>query len=115
MILLKTIIMENYLLLYMLIVSAFSWNLHSQKIKLTVNEQKIKNTQSTLPTRSETMSNPLRIIKCYKVVESINMNFGGYTLTYIVSDLSLVNTNDLGPNNTRVVTPIFGEKIQLLN
>jgi hypothetical protein len=43
------------------------------------------------------------------------MNFGGYTTTYTVSDSTLVNTNDLGPNNTRVVTKQFVETKQLVD
>jgi hypothetical protein len=49
-------------------------------------------------------------IKYYHVVETINMKFGGSITSYNVSDKSLIRTNDLGPNNTRVITPKFGEK-----
>jgi tetratricopeptide (TPR) repeat protein len=115
MILLKTIIMENNILLNIIIVSFFSWSLHSQKVKLTNAEKKMKNIQLTFPISADIKSNSLRIIKYYKVVENINMNFGGYTLTYIVSDISLVNTNDLGPNNTRVVTPFFEQEERIIN
>jgi tetratricopeptide (TPR) repeat protein len=41
------------------------------------------------------------------------MNFGGHTTTYEVSDPNLVNTYDLGPNNTRVVTLRFEKEAQL--
>lgn len=46
-------------------------------------------------------------IESYRVEERINMNFGGRITTYEVSTLSLVSTNDLGPNNVRVVTPKY--------
>ncbi len=46
-------------------------------------------------------------IKSYAVEERINMNFGGRITTYEVSSLSLVSTNDLGPNNVRVVKPKY--------
>ncbi|MGL2966299.1 hypothetical protein [Flavobacterium sp. XGLA_31] len=46
-------------------------------------------------------------ISSYHVEETINMTFGGGKTTYEVSHLSLVNTNDLGQNNTRVVTPKY--------
>ena len=46
-------------------------------------------------------------IKSYRVEERINMNFGGRITTYEVSCLSLVSTNDLGPNNVRVITPKY--------
>lgn len=107
--------MENNILLNIIIVSFFSWSLHSQKVKLTNAEKKMKNIQLTFPISADIKSNSLRIIKYYKVVENINMNFGGYTLTYIVSDISLVNTNDLGPNNTRVVTPFFEQEERIIN
>ena len=50
-------------------------------------------------------------LKTYHVEENINMKFGGYKTTYNVSDSSLVNRYDLGPNNTRVVTPKYEKKI----
>lgn len=46
----------------------------------------------------------------YHVEERINMKFGGRVTTYTVQDLSLINTNDLGANNTRIVTPKYGRK-----
>jgi len=46
-------------------------------------------------------------IESYRVEERINMTFGGRITTYEVSTLSLVSTNDLGPNNVRVVTPKY--------
>jgi hypothetical protein len=53
--------------------------------------------------------------KTYHVEEKINMTFGGYTTNYVVSDKKLVNTNDLGPNNTRVVTlKVDEEKKEIL-
>ena len=49
-------------------------------------------------------------VKSYHVEEIIQMNFGGTTTTYDVSDISMVNTNDLGPNNIRIVTPKYVQK-----
>ncbi|MGA9639236.1 tetratricopeptide repeat protein [Flavobacterium sp.] len=46
-------------------------------------------------------------VKYYAVEEIINMKFGGTTTRYTVSDLSLINTYDLGPNNIRIITPIY--------
>ncbi|WP_343696283.1 hypothetical protein [Flavobacterium sp.] len=48
-----------------------------------------------------------RVIESYLVVEVINMPFGKRTTKYEVSKLDMVYTNDLGPNNTRTVTPIY--------
>ncbi|MDA6071927.1 hypothetical protein NJT12_20090 [Flavobacterium sp. AC] len=47
------------------------------------------------------------VIVGYFVEETINMTFGRRITKYEVSKLEMVNTYDLGPNNTRVVTPIY--------
>lgn len=47
------------------------------------------------------------VIVGYYVEETINMAFGKRITKYEVSKLDMVNTYDLGPNNTRVVTPIY--------
>lgn len=49
-----------------------------------------------------------RTIVAYHVEERINTRFGAYVTTYQVSDPSLIRTNDLGPNNTRKITPKYG-------
>jgi hypothetical protein len=59
-----------------------------------------KVTTSEIPVKTQ-------IVKSYYVEEKVNMRFGGYTTTYKVSKLSMINKYDLGPNNTRVVTPIY--------
>jgi tetratricopeptide (TPR) repeat protein len=41
------------------------------------------------------------------------MKFGGYMMTYEVTDMSLIHIYDLGPNNTRVITPRYGDVKQL--
>lgn len=56
------------------------------------------------------------VIVGYYVEETINMVFGRSVTQYEVSHLSLVATRDLGPNNTRVVTPIYGKpKVKRIN
>lgn len=47
------------------------------------------------------------VIVAYYVEETINMTFGKRITKYEVSKLSMVNTYDLGPHNTRTVTPIY--------
>jgi len=47
------------------------------------------------------------VIEAYYVEETINMTFGRRVTKYEVSKLDMVNTYDLGPNNTRTVTPIY--------
>lgn len=51
-----------------------------------------------------------RVIESYFVVELINMPFGKRITKYEVSKLDMIYTNDLGPNNTRTVTPIYKKK-----
>lgn len=43
----------------------------------------------------------------YKVEEIVKMTFGGTTTRYTVSDLSLINKTELGPDNIRIITPIY--------
>ncbi|HEX9980206.1 MAG TPA: hypothetical protein VGB50_06545 [Flavobacterium sp.] len=50
------------------------------------------------------------IVASYHVVERINMNFGGRITTYDVSDERLISKVNLGPNNTRTVTPRYAKK-----
>jgi tetratricopeptide (TPR) repeat protein len=64
---------------------------------------------SLAQTNNDSKSNK-KTTKSYHVEENINMTFGGYTTNYIVSDIRLVSTNDLGPNNTRVVKLTIGEE-----
>ena len=45
------------------------------------------------------------VVVAYHVEERINMRFGAQITTYNVSDLSMINTRDLGPNNIRIITP----------
>jgi tetratricopeptide (TPR) repeat protein len=86
--------MKNNVPIYTTIISVFLFNCFAQKTKV---------------------SNPEKNVKLYHVEENINMKFGGYTTTYNVSDSSLVNTYDLGPNNTRVVTLLYAKEKQLTN
>lgn len=111
--LLKTIIIENNLVFYLITVSVFSCNIYSQKVKSTVAQ--MKDTLIVSPTSSEAISKLVRTVITYKVVEKVNMTFGGYKIIYVVSDLNLINSYDLGPNNTRVVTPIFEKKEQIIH
>lgn len=78
--------------LYLTIISVFLFNCFAQnkQLKKTINS--------------------VKTIKLYHVEERVNMTFGGYITTYTVSDPSLISTYDLGPNNTRVITPLFEKK-----
>src|SRR5690606_14010919 len=48
------------------------------------------------------------VVVSYHVEERINLNMGTRITTYNVPDLNFVDSYDLGPNNTRVVTPKYG-------
>jgi hypothetical protein len=50
-----------------------------------------------------------RVIVSYKVEEVVNTASGKRVTTYEVPKLEMVGTNDLGPNNTRTVTPVYGK------
>jgi tetratricopeptide (TPR) repeat protein len=102
--------MTNYISIYTIILCVFSLNCYAQKNKVKLGNKKIENLQITTNIRPKMV---LKTVKSYHVEENINMKFGGYTITYNVSDSSLVNTNDLGPNNTRVVTEHLTREVQL--
>jgi tetratricopeptide (TPR) repeat protein len=102
--------MKNNILFYVIIICVFPFYSFAQKENVSLVEKKTKNIQT-----SDIVSGSERTVKTYHVEENIKMSFGGYTTTYSVSDSTLVNTNDLGPNNTRVVTKEFVETKQLID
>jgi tetratricopeptide (TPR) repeat protein len=101
--------MKNKLLFYIFITS-FSYNSFAQNNKIAAVKNKIK----TVP-KSYIVPDSTRTVKSYHVEEKIKMNFGGYTVIYNVSDSSLINSTDLGPNNTRVITQRFAKPEQLMD
>jgi len=56
---------------------------------------------------TDSLSNNDLVIQSYYVEERINKLFGGRIITYQVSKLDMVDTYDLGPNNTRTVIPNY--------
>lgn len=46
----------------------------------------------------------------YKVEEIVNMTFGGSTTRYTVSNLSLISRIEMGPENIRIITPVYKEE-----
>lgn len=46
----------------------------------------------------------------YKVEEIVNMTFGGSTTRYTVSNLSLISRVEMGPENIRIITPVYKEE-----
>jgi tetratricopeptide (TPR) repeat protein len=105
--------MKNYSLHYITIVSVFSFNCFAQIANnVSLNIKKIGGSATNTPVITE-KSYSGKKVKYYHVVEIINMQFGGYTTTYDVTDAKLIRTNDLGPNNIRIVTPKFTDGEQL--
>lgn len=106
--------MKN-IFIHIIIIGLFSFQAFAQKAKMSRIGKNVKATQKESDTVIEAKSNLGRIIKSYHVEENINQKFGGYTITYEVSHLSLIDTYDLGPNNTRIITPRYGEVKQISN
>lgn len=95
--------MKNFTLLFTVITSGFSFNCFAQHNDGVATTAKRGNTI----VMSDKMSDKQFKVESYHVEEKINQTFGGSTSTYTVPDMSLVNTNDLGPNNVRVIKPKY--------
>ena len=108
--------MKNHsLLYYTTIVGMFSFNCFAQNASnLYLNQKKIGDSKA----KDLAMTNknyPGKKVEYYHVEEIINVKFGGHKTTYDVTDAELIATNNLGPNNIRIITPKFanGEKSTL--
>lgn len=97
--------MKKYAAYFTIIASVFSVGSFAQT-NYTIIDADTKKTASKFDDKS---AEDL-IIDSYLVVEVINMPFGKRTTKYEVFKLDMVYTNDLGPNNTRTVTPIYKKK-----
>ncbi|QGK76092.1 hypothetical protein [Flavobacterium sp. SLB02] len=95
--------MKTYGILFMVIVFNFSFSCFGQSKDNAAAITAIENAT----VRSDNSSKENLVIVGYYVEETINMTFGKRITKYEVSKLGMVNTYDLGPNNTRVVTPIY--------
>jgi tetratricopeptide (TPR) repeat protein len=97
--------MKKKLLVYIAVVSVFSFNCFAQIVQSdTSNKKAIDNQINALTGKKTSFVKTVKTVKTYHVVETINLKFGGHTTTYDVPDPKLINTYDLGPNNTRVIT-----------
>jgi hypothetical protein len=97
--------MKKKILVYIAIVSVFSFNCFAQIVQVDTSNKKAIDNQINAKTRTMTSSvKTVKTVKKYHVVETVNLKFGGHTTTYDVPDPKLINTYDLGPNNTRVIT-----------
>jgi hypothetical protein len=97
--------MKNSAPLFIAIACVFSLGCFAQRNDSIIANMKMGNTQLM----GDAISNNDFVVVSYHVEERINMNFGSHITTYEVSNLSLVSKNDLGPNNTRIVTPIYAK------
>lgn len=99
--------MKNYVFLYISVVSVFLFSSYAQKNEVSPDNKKDQETQTVPKTQYKTTSTP---VKTYHIEENINTKFGGHTTTYDVLDPCHINTNDLGPKNTRVISFRFVEE-----
>lgn len=95
--------MKNCELLFLAIISAFSLNCLAQRNDYVSDNAKKGNEQLLY----NSIANNDEAIVSYHVVEKIKMVNGTSITTYDVSNLKYVSTNDLGPNNSRVIIPKF--------
>ncbi|WP_281322053.1 tetratricopeptide repeat protein [Flavobacterium aestivum] len=102
--------MKKKILIYIAIANILSLNGFAQIVQLDTSVKKKADNQINARTGTMTSSvktvKTVKTVKSYHVVETINLTFGGHTTTYDVPDPKLINTFDLGPNNTRVITVI---------
>lgn len=83
--------MKNCALFFVTVVNVFSFSCFAQQTD-----------RSLIP------NNQVAVVS-YHVEERVNMNFGSSVTTYNVPSLNLVSNNNLGGNNTRVITPKYGK------
>jgi hypothetical protein len=100
--------MKTYTLLFIELVCVFSFNCFAQRTKPS-HAPVIAATINAHPQLENTSDANDLVIQAYSVEETINMTFGRRVTKYEVTKLDMVNTYDLGPNNTRTVTPIYGK------
>jgi hypothetical protein len=92
--------------------SVLSFHIYGQ----TTNDIAMTSTSKNATSKAETVPKDDLVIVGYYVEEVINMTFGKRITKYEVSKLDMVYTNDLGPNNTRTVTPIYRKaKVKKVN
>lgn len=95
--------MKTYLLHFAAFAGLFSLSCFAQQTNYMIANADTRRA----PFKFDSKPTEDRDIESYLVVEVINMPFGKRTTKYEVSKLDMVYTNDLGPNNTRTVTPIY--------
>lgn len=94
--------MKNYVIIVLAVAGMFPTKSFAQGMGSPI---KIGITQLV----SDALPDEDQVIIGYRVEERINMNFGGRVTTYTVSNLNMVSRIDLGPNNSRTITPIYAK------
>ncbi|MDI1317004.1 hypothetical protein [Flavobacterium sp.] len=103
--------MKNHTQILVVLASVFSLSCFSQRTERFPANAKMSSEQTI---NSTTLRSDLAVVS-YHVEERVNRPMGSSITTYTVSSLSLVATNDLGENNSRVITPIYGKpKVEAL-
>ncbi|WP_426483323.1 hypothetical protein [Flavobacterium sp. 2] len=96
--------MKNYAEIFVAIVCVVPFSCFAQK---AVSKAPVIASAGSTHLQSDKKSDNDLVIEAYYVEETINMTFGRRVTKYEVSKLDMVNTYDLGPNNTRTVIPIY--------
>lgn len=98
--------MKKLALFFILTANAISINCFAQNKSTIPAKAKTENTQSSVVNISN--NDDLAVVS-YHVEERINVTLGSNITTYNVSNKNLINTNDLGGTNVRIVTPKYGK------
>ena len=103
--------MKTQILLYTIILSLISSAGWTQRLFL--NQKKMVLTPNQIIVIEEETNKLNMYIKYYHVEEIVKIKFGGYKTIYDVTNLKLIETYDLGPNNKRIITPIYSTEKRL--
>jgi hypothetical protein len=95
--------MKNNIVLLCAVVSLLAFSGFAQEKEIRHSRSKQIKEIETADDRNDT---DLTIVS-YHVVETIKKPMGSSITSYDVSSLSMINSNDLGPNNTRIITPKY--------
>ncbi|WP_281225262.1 tetratricopeptide repeat protein [Flavobacterium aquiphilum] len=105
--------MKNSIFLHITIICFFSFAAWSQKKTIVSNEKKSDKSKTDTAIANSRIVNTTRKVKYYHVEEITPLKFGGYRTIYDVKDAKLIRTYDLGPNNRRIVTPVYEDEVQV--
>lgn len=104
--------MKKHVLLFIILADALSFSCFAQPKESFLVNTKVENMKSL----SDRMAKNEFVIVSYHVEEIRSLKLGSSITTYDVPDLSLVNTNDLGENNTRIIIPKYARaKVAVMN